>query len=99
MHVSAIVGICGGMLIAWSLIVIGRLSMLLKCSAHLSKQASLSVRSVLLSTLISRGGSRTFLAIKESKLQNVFFFCQACHNHSIFEFDEKIIFKSFAKSH
>ena len=39
--------ICGSLLIALSLTGDGRLSTLLKCSAHLFKIASLSVRSVL----------------------------------------------------
>ena len=42
---------CGNLLLALSFIVDGRLSKLLKCSARLSKIASLSVRSVLPSAL------------------------------------------------
>ena len=45
--------ICGSLLIALSLTDDGRLSTLLKCSAHLFKIASLSVRSVLPSALRS----------------------------------------------
>ena len=45
--------ICGSLLIALSLTGDGRLSTLLKCSAHLFKIASLSVRSVLPSALSS----------------------------------------------
>ena len=47
------ISICGSLLIASSLTDDGRLSTLLKCSAHLSKIASLSVRSVLPSALSS----------------------------------------------
>ena len=42
---------CGNLLIAFSLIVDGLLSTLLKCSAHLSKTTTLSVRSLLPSAL------------------------------------------------
>ena len=45
--------ICGSLLIALSLTDDGQLSTLLKCSAHLFKIASLSVRSVLPSALSS----------------------------------------------
>ena len=45
--------ICGTLLIALPLTVDGQLSMLLECSVHLSKIASLSVRSVLPSVLSS----------------------------------------------
>ena len=45
--------ICGSLLIVLSLTDVGRLNTPLKCSAHLSKIASLSVRSVLPSALSS----------------------------------------------
>ena len=45
--------LCVSLLIALSLTDDGRLSTLLKCSAHLSEIASLSVRSVLQSALSS----------------------------------------------
>ena len=54
---------CGILLIALPLTDDGRLRTLLKCSAHLSNIASLSVRSVLLSAL-SSGVAQELLGIK-----------------------------------
>ena len=52
----ALHSICGSLLIASSLKVDGRLSTLLKCSAHLTEMASLSVRSMFPSALIISSG-------------------------------------------
>ena len=60
--------ICGSLLIALLLIFDGGFSTLLKCSAQLSKMASLSVRSVLPSALrigeVGGGGLQNYLGHK-----------------------------------